>query len=73
MGGRAADWLRPIYEPIRTEVIAGGYLQIDETPIRDLSPGHGQTKLGYFWATLSPEPRWSFIGTPAVGPAVWRT
>ena len=45
--GLAADWLRPIYEHIRTGVMAGGYLQIDETPIRYLSPGHGQTKLGY--------------------------
>jgi transposase len=52
--GLAADWLRPIYEEIRTGVMAGGYLQIDETPIRYLSPGHGQTKLGYFWTTLSP-------------------
>ena len=34
--------------------MAGGYLQIDETPIRYLSPGHGQTKLGYFWTALSP-------------------
>ena len=52
--GLAADWLRPIYEHIRTGVMAGGYLQIDETPIRYLSPGHGQTKLGYFWTALSP-------------------
>jgi transposase len=50
----AADWLRPIYEHIRIGVMAGGYLQIDETPIRYLSPGHGQTKLGYLWTTLSP-------------------
>ena len=34
--------------------MAGGYLQIDETPIRYLAPGHGQTKLGYFWTALSP-------------------
>ena len=50
----AADWLRPIYEHLRAAVRAGGYLQIDETPIRYLSPGHGQTKLGYFWTTLFP-------------------
>ncbi|MGB7790762.1 MAG: transposase, partial [Terrimicrobiaceae bacterium] len=50
----AADWLRPIYEQIPTGVMAGGYLQIDETPIRYLAPGHGQTKLGYFWTALSP-------------------
>ena len=43
--GLAADWLQPIYEQIRTGVLAGGYVQIDETPIRYLAPGHGQTKL----------------------------
>jgi transposase len=37
--GLAADWLRPIYEEIRTGVMAESYLQIDETPIRYLSPG----------------------------------
>ena len=37
--GLAADWLRPIYEQIRTGVMAGGYLQIDETRVRYLSPG----------------------------------
>ena len=36
--GLAADWLRPIYEKMRTGVMAGGYLQIDETPIRYLAP-----------------------------------
>ena len=30
--GLAADWLRPICKEIRTGVMAGGYLQIDETP-----------------------------------------
>ena len=29
----AADWLRPIHETIRTGVMAGGYVQVDETPI----------------------------------------
>jgi hypothetical protein len=42
--GVAADWLRLIYEAIGREVLAGGYVQIDETPIRYLEPGHGQTK-----------------------------
>ena len=52
--GLAADWLRPIYEQIRTGVLGGGYVQIDETPIRYLVPGHGQTKQGYFWTTHRP-------------------
>jgi transposase len=52
--GLAADWLRPIYELIRTGIMGGGYVQVDETPVRYLSPGHGQTKLGYLWTALSP-------------------
>ena len=26
-----------------------GYVQVDETPVRYLAPGHGKTKLGYLW------------------------
>ena len=52
--GLCADWLKPIYEIIRTGVMGGGYVQVDETPIRYLAPGHGQTKLGYLWTALSP-------------------
>ena len=50
----AADWLKPIYEHIRTGVMAGGYVQIDETPIEYLEPGNGKTKLGYLWTTNCP-------------------
>jgi transposase len=50
----SADWLRPIYEQIRTGVLAGGYVQVDETPIPYLEPGHGKTKQGYFWTCSRP-------------------
>jgi len=50
----AADWLRPIYETIRTGVLGGGYVQIDETPIEYLVPGNGETKLGYLWTCSRP-------------------
>jgi transposase len=50
----AAGWLKPIYETIRTGVMAGGYVQIDETPIRYLAPGNGQTKQGYLWTAHRP-------------------
>ena len=50
----AADWLRPIYDQIRTGVLAGGYLQVDETPIEYLDPGRGRTGLGYFWTYAKP-------------------
>jgi transposase len=50
----AADWLRPVYEQVRTGVMGGGYVQVDETPIGYLEPGHGQTRQGYFWTCSRP-------------------
>lgn len=52
--GLAAEWLRPIYEELRTGVMGGGYLQVDETPVEYLCPGNGQTKQGYFWTCSRP-------------------
>ena len=52
--GLAAGWLRPIHEHIRTGVLGGGYVQVDETPIRYLAPGNGQTKQGYLWTAHRP-------------------
>lgn len=37
--------------------------EANQTPVRYLAPGHGQTKLGYLWTALSPGghlPRSSF-------------
>jgi transposase len=45
----AADWLKPIYQQIQQGILSQGYVQVDETPIRYLAPGHGRTKLGYLW------------------------
>lgn len=50
----AADWLQPIYEHIRTGVLGGGYVQVDETPVDYLAPGNGQTKQGYLWTAHRP-------------------
>jgi transposase len=50
----AADWLRPIYDAIGREVFGGNYVQLDETPIRYLAPGHGQTRTGYLWTANQP-------------------
>jgi transposase len=50
----AADWLKPIYEHIRTGVMAGGYVQVDETPVNYLEPGNGRTRQGYFWTGSRP-------------------
>jgi transposase len=50
----AADWLKPIYRQMHSEVMAQSYVQIDETPVRYLAPGHGKTKTGYFWTVHRP-------------------
>ncbi len=52
--GLAADWLQPIYQSIRTGVMGGGYVQLDETPVRYLDPGGGKTKTGYLWTAHAP-------------------
>jgi len=50
----AAHWLKPIYEKIRTGVMGGGYVQVDETPVAYLEPGNGKTKQGYLWTCSRP-------------------
>jgi transposase len=52
--GLAAEWLRPLYEELRIGVMAGGYVQVDETPVPYLCPGNGQSKQGYFWTCSRP-------------------
>jgi len=52
--GLAAEWLKPIYEHIRTGVMAGGYVQVDETPINYLEPGYGRARQGYLWTSSRP-------------------
>jgi transposase len=45
-----AEWLRPIYEAMWAEMKAGGYLQIDETPVKVLDPEvPGKAAQGYLW------------------------
>jgi transposase len=50
----AADWRKPIYDQIRTGVLAGGYVQMDETPIDYLEPGYGRARQGYLWTGSCP-------------------
>ena len=45
-----ALWLRPLYEAMWREMKAGGYLQIDETPVKVLDPEvRGRAAQGYLW------------------------
>jgi transposase len=50
----AAFWLRPLYEKIKTTVLDGHHVQVDETPVRYLVPGHGSALSGYFWTVHRP-------------------
>lgn len=52
--GLAADWLQLIYRQMRHETLAADYVMVDETPIEYLSPGNGETKLGYLWTCARP-------------------
>lgn len=52
--GLAAEWLKPIYQQIKTGVMADGYVQLDETPIDYLEPGAGRTLKGYLWTGSRP-------------------
>ncbi len=50
----AAQWLRPVCQQIKTGVMAGGYVQLDETPINYLEPGAGRALKGYLWTGSRP-------------------
>lgn len=52
--GMVAGWCAPVYREIRTGVMGGGYVQIDETPVRYLSPGSGRCLQGYLWTANRP-------------------
>jgi transposase len=45
-----ARHLAPIDQAIREEILLASELQIDETPIDYLDPGHGSTREGRLWA-----------------------
>ena len=49
-----AEWLKPVFGEMKKEQFADGYVQIDETPVKYLSPGKGKTSQGYFWASHRP-------------------
>lgn len=44
-----ADWLQPIYNHIREDLRASGYLQIDETPVLYCMGEGGGSSKGYLW------------------------
>ena len=45
-----AQWLVPLYDAMWQAMLAGGYLQVDETPVRVLDPEvEGKAARGYLW------------------------
>jgi transposase len=54
--GEVADWLTPIYREMKTGLLAGTYLQADETPIRYLDPDvQGKSQQGWLWVYSHPQ------------------
>lgn len=52
----AADWAEPIYKRLLADLLTGGYVQADETPVRYQDPdepGRG-TSQGYLWVLSRP-------------------
>jgi transposase len=53
---QSLELLRPIAEAIHLECLSSSYLQLDETPIKELAPGTGKTRTGYVWVLNDPCP-----------------
>ena len=51
----AAEHLKPIEEVIKCSLARSRILQIDETPMKYLTPGLGKTSKGYLWVYRDPE------------------
>ncbi|MEI6535419.1 MAG: transposase, partial [Verrucomicrobiaceae bacterium] len=47
-------WLPGILGDLKTAILRSNFLHIDETPIKYLCPGNGQTKQGYLWVIHAP-------------------
>ena len=41
---KTAEWVKPIYNHIRIELLEGDYVQVDETPIKYRDPDYGERK-----------------------------
>jgi transposase len=50
-----ATWLQPIYRQMLAELLAGDYLQADESPVKILDPDHPcNIRRGYLWTYSRP-------------------
>src|ERR1035438_4891264 len=52
---KGAEWLQPIVREMKRELLAGDYLQVDETPVRVMDPEvRGRCATGYLWVAGRP-------------------
>jgi transposase len=63
--GTMAALVRPLVEAIGQHVSAGEALHADDTPMKVLAPGNGQTKTGRLWVVVRDERPWSGAAPPA--------
>jgi transposase len=50
-----ARWLQPVVRQMKAELLAGDYLQVDETPVKVMDPEvKGQCATGYLWLAGRP-------------------
>jgi transposase len=54
--GAATAWLEPLVKRMKQDLLQGGYVQVDETPIRCHDPDlrDGKTTQGWLWALSRP-------------------
>ncbi|MDQ3016331.1 MAG: IS66 family transposase [Bacteroidota bacterium] len=54
--------LHPLYELLQRKILEGGYLQVDESPIKVLDHDHDKgIHQGYQWVYYNPELKWVFF------------
>jgi len=46
---KSAEALSPLYNEMQRQILSSGYVFIDESPVKMLDPGAGETKLTYMW------------------------
>jgi len=53
--GATAAALKPLVDALAADLLAGGTLHVDDTPVPVLAPGTGKTKTGRLWAYVRDE------------------
>jgi transposase len=63
-----ATWLKPVYRQMMKDLMAGDFLQADETPVKILDPDHASNiRQGYLWTYSRPAEDVLFVCHPGRG------